>query len=86
MVGFTMHRRTSPGLPKGKMNLLGGRLQAMRMTQNWTQLQMVMRLRRRGWQIELATLARIETGQRSIADNELKLLLNALGKKWSDLD
>lgn len=52
----------------------------------WLMSQMVMRLRRRGGQIELATLARIETGQRSIADNELHLLLTVLGKKWADLD
>jgi len=81
-----MYRRTSPGLSKGKMNLLGGKFQAMRMTQDWTQLQMVMRLRKRGWQIELATLARIETGQRSLADNEVYLLLETLGKRWADLD
>jgi hypothetical protein len=47
---------------------------------------MVMRLRKRGWQIELATLARIETGQRSLADNEVYLLLETLGKRWADLD
>lgn len=81
-----MARRTSPGLPKGKLNVFGPRLQAMRMERGWSQLQFMLRLRKSGWHINASTLANIETGQRSLTDNEIVFLLKVLGFKLSDLE
>lgn len=81
-----MARRTSPGLPKGKLNVFGPRLQAMRMDRGWSQLQLIIRLRKSGWHINASTLANIETSQRSLTDNEIVFLLKTLGGSLADLE
>ncbi len=68
------------------MNLFGSSLQTFRGAKNWTQEQLAARLQTNGWDIDMATLARIETGKRTLTDLELAFLLRVLGVKWSDLD
>ncbi len=80
-----MARRASPGLPPGKLNVFGPRIQKFRMERNWSQVQFLLRLRKLGWNIQPSVLANIETGQRSLTDNELVLLLRALNKTLADL-
>lgn len=79
-----MARRTSPGLPKGKLNVLGPRIQAIRMEHGWSQLQFIIRLRKSGWNINASTLANIETAQRSLTDNELLFMAKVLGCSLAD--
>ncbi len=68
------------------MNLFGATLQSFRGTKGWTQEQMAARLQKNGWDIDMATLARIEIGKRTLTDFELAFFLRVLGLKWSDLD
>lgn len=68
------------------MNLFGPSLQAFRRSKNWTQEQFAARLQKNGWDIDMATLARIEIGKRTLTDFELAFLLRVLGVRWSDLD
>jgi hypothetical protein len=44
------------------------------------------RLQKQGWDIDMATLARIEIGKRTLTDFELAFFLRILGAKWSALD
>ncbi len=67
------------------MNLFGPSLQAFRGAKGRTQDQLAARLQRNGWDIDMATLARIETGKRTLTDFELAFLLRVLGARWSDL-
>lgn len=78
--------RTSPAPSGGKMNLFGTRLQSMRCAKGWTQEQLAARLQKQGWDIDMATLARIEVGRRTLTDFELAFFLRILGAKWSTLD
>lgn len=80
-----MSRRASPGLPHGKLNLFGPQLQKFRIERGWSQVQFLLRLQKKGWNIQPSVLANIETGQRSLTDNELVVLLEALDKSLSDL-
>lgn len=68
------------------MNLFGPSLQAFRGAKGWTQDQLAARLQTKGWDIDMATLARIETGKRTLTDFELAFLLRVLGVKWGELD
>jgi len=80
-----MASRTSPGLPPGKLNLFGPQIQRFRMERGWSQVQFLLRLRKLDWNIQPSVLANIETGRRSLTDNELVLLLRALNKTLADL-
>lgn len=79
-----MSQRTSPGLKKGKLNVLGPHIQKLRMKKGWTQLQFCLRLQRKGWDIKMSSLGRIETGDRSITDNELLFIAKVLNCSLSD--
>lgn len=79
-----MAQRTSPGLRKGKLNVLGPRIQKLRMQKGWTQLRFCLRLQKRGWDIKMSSLGRIETGDRSITDNELLFIAKVLDCSLSD--
>lgn len=68
------------------MNCFGPRLQAFRIAKGWTQEQLAARMQTKGWDIDMATLARIEIGKRTLTDFELAFLLRVLGAKWSSLD
>lgn len=81
-----MARRTSPAPQGGRLNLFGPRLQAFRLARGWTQEQLAARLQRNGWEIDMATLARIEIGKRTLTDFELAFLLRILGVQWRELD
>jgi len=81
-----MSQRTSPGLKKGKLNVLGPKIQMLRSKNGWTQLQFCLRLQRRGWDIKMSSLGRIETGDRSITDNELLFMAKVLGCSLADLE
>lgn len=81
-----MAKRASPGLPPGKLNVFGPRVQKFRIERGWTQVQFLLRIQRAGWNIQPSILANIETAQRSLTDNELLFLLRILGKSLSDLE
>ncbi len=68
------------------MNLFGPYLQTFRGVKGWTQEQLAARLQKNGWDIDMATLARIETGKRTLTDLELAFLLRVLNVRWSELD
>jgi len=55
------------------------------MERGWSQVQFLLRLRKLDWNIQPSVLANIETGRRSLTDNELVLLLRALNKTLADL-
>ena len=38
-----------------------------------------------GWDIDQSTIARIESGKRTLLDYELQFLLDAFGKSWKDV-
>lgn len=80
-----MVHRTSPGLKPGKLNVLGPRIQKLRMEKGWTQLQFCLRLQKRGWDIKMSSLGRIETGDRSLTDNELIFVSKILGCSVGEL-
>ena len=43
------------------------------------------RLQVAGWDIDQATVARIESGKRSLLDYELQFFLDVFGKSWKDV-
>lgn len=51
-----------------------------------THVGMLKLLQGNGWEIDPATLSRIEAGSRTLTDIEIIALLEALGKRWADLD
>lgn len=80
-----MARRASPPA-KGKLNILGPKLHALRSEQGIKQVDMCVRLQRKGWDIAPTLYSQIEKGKRSLTDIELSMILKALGKTWSDLE
>lgn len=82
-----MARRNSP-IPKGgKLNFLGGRLRVLRKKAGLLQSQVVARLQRKGWsELNEPVFSMIERGRRGLSDWETKLILDALGAKWRDLE
>jgi len=81
-----MPRRTSPPPANGKLNQLGNELRNLREADRLLQTELAVKLQKAGWDIELATLNRIESGARTLTDVELMLILKVLGKRLRDLD
>lgn len=81
-----MPRRTSPPPANGKLNQLGNELRNLREADRMRQTELAVKLQKAGWDIELATLNRIESGVRTLTDVELMLILKVLGKRLGDLD
>ena len=81
-----MPRRTSPPPANQKLNLLGIELRRLREEKGMQQTELAVKLQKAEWDIELATLNRIESGARTLTDVELLLILKVLGKRLGDLD
>ncbi len=79
-----MPRRTSPPPANGKLNQLGNELRNLREADRMRQTELAVKLQKAGWDIELATLNRIESGARTLTDVELMLILKVLGKRLGD--
>jgi transcriptional regulator with XRE-family HTH domain len=67
-------------------NVIGTRLRRMRERHGITHVQMLDLLRAGGWDLDPATLSRIEQGTRTLTDIEILAFLHALGRKWAELD
>lgn len=81
-----MARRKSPSPPKG-LNHCGHRLKVLRRRKGLLQADVIARLQLRGWQeLNEPILSMIERGKRGLSDWELKLILDAIGAKWRDLE
>ena len=65
---------------------MGTRMRFLREKDGITHVQMLDLLRAEGWDLDPATLSRIEQGTRTLTDIEILAFLRALGKKWADLD
>ena len=81
-----MARRTSPEIAKGKLNLLGPKLRALREGAGLRQVELAYRLQRVGWDIDPVTMNRVELGHRTLTDIELLLILRVLRRRLSDLE
>ena len=84
--GRLMPRRTSPPAANRKLNQLGTELRRLREAERMLQTELAVKLQKAGWDIELATLNRIESGARALTDVGLLLILKLLGKRLGDLD
>lgn len=81
-----MARRKSPSPPKG-LNVSGTKLKALRLQAGLLQSDVVARLQLRGWaELNEPIFSMIERGKRGLSDWELKLILDALGARWRDLE
>jgi len=78
--------RTCPGLEDGKRNILGQQIRSLRKGAGFNQVSFIVHLQKCGWDIDPATLRRMESGKRTIADFELRFILKSLKLNWSDLE
>ena len=67
-------------------NVIGTRMRCLREKRGITHVQMLDLLRDGGWDLDPATLSRIEQGARTLTDIEMLAFLHALGRKGADLD
>jgi transcriptional regulator with XRE-family HTH domain len=70
-------RRTSFGKAK-KLNASGTRIREIRIGKHWSQADLARQLQIAGWDIDFATLNRIEKQTRTITDVELILIASVL--------
>jgi len=68
-----------------RLNLSGGLIRRLRKDAGMTQEQLAAKLQIVGWDINQEVVTRIETGQRTLFDYELKLFLDVFGKSWKDV-
>jgi len=80
-----MARRTSH-LSEGTLNCLGPKIRDFREERNWTQAALALQLQIVGWDIDLATLNRIEKQARTLTDFELLLFARVLKKRLRDFE
>lgn len=78
--------RTCPGLRDGKRNILGHKIRRLREEAGFNQAAFIIHLQKHGWDIDPATLRRLESGKRTIADFELKFILKSLNLRWEILE
>ena len=69
-------RRTSPS--SRKLNCTGGRIRELRLKKKWSQADLARQLQIHGWDIDFATLNRIEKQTRTVTDYELLLIARVL--------
>jgi len=80
-------RRNSPTPKGGKLNFLGEKLRELRKNAGLRQSEVVARLQRKGWSgLNEPVFSMLERGKRGLSDWETKLILDALGAKWRDLE
>jgi transcriptional regulator with XRE-family HTH domain len=70
-------RRTSFGKSK-KLNATGARIRELREKKGWSQADLVRQLQIHGWDIDPATLNRVEKQTRTVTDYELLLIARVL--------
>lgn len=81
-----MSRRNSPSPAQG-LNFAGSQLRRLRKKAGLKQSELVARLQVRGWSdLNEPVVSMIEHGRRGLSDWELKLLLEAIGARWRDLE
>lgn len=64
---------------------MGRRLRHLRCEEGVSHVQMLDALRNDGWDLDPATLSRIEQGTRTLTDIEILAYLKAIGKDWKNL-
>jgi transcriptional regulator with XRE-family HTH domain len=79
-----MARRTSSHQSHA-LNVLGPKIRACRLKRNWSQADLARRLQRSGWDIDPATLNRIEKQRRSLTDIEFLLIVRVLKTRVDQL-
>lgn len=75
-----MARRTSVG-KTDKLNATGKRVRELREKKGWSQMDFATQLQLNGWDIDPATLNRIENRNRTVTDIELLLIAKVLNVK-----
>ena len=80
-----MARRTSH-LSGSALNCLGSKIRGFREERNLTQAALALQLQIAGWDIDLATLNRIEKQTRTLTDFELLLFARVLKKRLLDFE
>jgi len=68
-----------------KLNLSGSLIRRMRKDEGITQEQLAAKLQIAGWDIDRVVVTRIETGDRTLFDYELKFFLDVFGKSPKDI-
>lgn len=63
---------------KGRKNVIGENIRQLRTAEKLTQKQLAERLQLLGYELDRLTIGRIETGDRFVADYEVKALSEAL--------
>ena len=69
-----------------RLNLCGGLIRRFRIKAGWTQEQLAAKLQVAGWDIDRVVVTRIETGQRTLFDYEVKYFLDVFGKSLTVSD
>ena len=76
-----MEPRNCPKPADEMRNFFGKQIRLFRTELGWSQEKLATKLQLAGWDVDYAIVMRIENGQRTLLDYELKLFLNALGKE-----
>lgn len=69
----------------GRKNIIGNNVRYLRMESKLTQKQLAAKLQLLGYEFDRLTIGRIETGNRFVADYEVKALATALKVNLSKL-
>jgi len=83
--GVVVNQRNCPRPAQGKQNLSGIWIRRFRSEAGLTLEELTSRLQVAGWDVDRAVVARIEYGQRSLLDYELKFFLDVFGKNLHDI-
>lgn len=78
-------RRTSFGKSQF-LNATGERIRELRQKKAWSQADLARRLQVAGWDIDPATLNRIEKRRRTLTDIELMLIAKAIGVRLQQFE
>ena len=81
-----MNQRNCPKLAAGKQNLGGALVRCFRNEAGWSQEQLAAKMQIAGWDVDRVVVTRIESGQRTLLDYEVRFFLDLFGKRWRDLE
>lgn len=68
-----------------KKNAVGPRIQALRERLDLSRAELAERLCASGWQVNASIISKVESQERSVNDNEVLLLADALGVDLNDV-
>jgi len=68
-----------------KRNSSGALIRRLRTELGWNRETLMTKIQLAGWDIDRSVLVLIENEERPLLDQELKLILNVLGKDWDGI-